>query len=533
TTTSPAELAPAPPHSVPPMGKLGALLLLGSFAVAALLMFPGSGYRGLLALLGTMLLLLAMPGSAWLPSQAQRVTAVVGGALMAGVVAALCWALSEAVPKIAYLEYVIAFASAVLIRWLDRPGAARPMYLILISAAWFWLLAQVVIVAHNWGGPRASDIALACALPLGLLWPLVLLVPSLWPFERGNTRGLSEWRSRGLLLALVMLVGAVIAVLGGGEYMRQRISGTEGDMQTRVRHWKEGYWMLKSDADFAFGKGAGRYAANHFFMGSKEDHVGNYHWRHDAGEPGFLVLTGGQHMLGWGELFRVTQRVPRPEGPVVLAVRMRAKQAVQLHTELCEKHLLYADHCLVQALNFKPAELPAGQAQQPWQTFKVALGDGTGFGGRWYWPKLLAFSVALDAQGGVAEIAQLDLRDATGRELLANGDFDQDMSRWFFSSDKNHLPFHMKNLGLHVLFDQGYVGLILFGAMLLLALWRTCLGHGRDHPLAPALAASIVGFVGVGAFDSLLDAPRIAFMFYVVLAFALGLRALPGEVRGR
>ena len=49
----------------------------------------------------------------------------------------------------------------------------------------------------------------------------------------------------------------------------------------------------------------------------------------------------------------------------------------------------------------------------------------------------------------------------------------------------------------------------------------------RSFVIAFALAASMAGFFVVGLFDSLLDAPRIAFMFYGLLAISLGLRGLP------
>ena len=128
------------------------------------------------------------------------------------------------------------------------------------------------------------------------------------------------------------------------------------------------------------------------------------------------------------------------------------------------------------------------------------------------------------------EITDLQLSDGRSRALLANGDFAGEMAHWFFSSDRYHLPWHIKNLPLHLLFDQGLLGLLLFGALLLVAMLRLCFGRGREHVLAPALAASLIGFLAVGLFDSLIDAPRMAFMFYAVLLVSLGLRALPGAV---
>jgi tellurite resistance protein TehA-like permease len=103
------------------------------------------------------------------------------------------------------------------------------------------------------------------------------------------------------------------------------------------------------------------------------------------------------------------------------------------------------------------------------------------------------------------------------------------MVHWFFSSDRHHLPWHMKNAALHVLFEQGLLGLALLGSAVALVLARLSFGRGRDHPLAPAIVAALIGFATVGAFDSLLDAPRIGFIFFTLLLLGLGLRALPGE----
>ncbi|MDP1532160.1 MAG: hypothetical protein Q8L92_01115, partial [Rubrivivax sp.] len=54
-------------------------------------------------------------------------------------------------------------------------------------------------------------------------------------------------------------------------------------------------------------------------------------------------------------------------------------------------------------------------------------------------------------------------------------------------------------------------------------------GRARDHALAPALAAALVGFLVVGLFDSLLDAPRVAFLFQLLALVAL---SLPGRTPG-
>jgi hypothetical protein len=68
-------------------------------------------------------------------------------------------------------------------------------------------------------------------------------------------------------------------------------------------------------------------------------------------------------------------------------------------------------------------------------------------------------------------------------------------------------------------------------ALLVLTLWRLTAGHARDHPLAPATAAALVGFLVVGLFDSLLDMPRVAFAFYLLLGAALVLPAAANASR--
>ena len=73
---------------------------------------------------------------------------------------------------------------------------------------------------------------------------------------------------------------------------------------------------------------------------------------------------------------------------------------------------------------------------------------------------------------------------------------------------------------LNVLFDQGIVGLALFLILVGGALWRLFFVAYR-HTDAPYLASALIGFLIVGIFDSLLDVPRVAFLFYLLLLIAL------------
>ena len=528
-TTHPDSTLGAVEEPLPRLAKIGALGLAAVFTLAATLVFSGGGYRGLLALFFVMVALLTMPASLWLPPLAQRLTALLMGGVLALLLSGASWALSMAVPKSAYVLHVVALLCCAALRWQDVPGQQRPIYAMLVSTAWLWLLGTMVIVADYWGGTQGRWPALAAGLALAGAWAAMLLQPRLWPLAQHRPARL--WRKQALLVAGLLLVMAVVAALGGGSYLRDRVAGWKADGQTRLTHWRDGLHLLHGAEQWLLGKGAGRFVSSNLYEGDRDAQIGDYRLRTDEAET-YVALTGGNHMLGRGEQFRLSQRIPAPApGVVKLTLVSRTAAEANLVLQICEKNLIYPDHCTSVEPQLKPAAT-AGNATSgpaPWQTSQITLGDVPPLGGDWWAPRFVTFSIALNTRGARVDIARIAMQDAQGRPLLVNGDFNREMAHWFFSSDRHHLPWHIKNAALHVLFEQGLVGLALLGGAYLLALVRLSVGRGRDHPLAPAFVAALIGFGVVGAFDSLLDAPRIGFLFFTLLLLGLGLRALPGE----
>jgi O-antigen ligase len=80
-------------------------------------------------------------------------------------------------------------------------------------------------------------------------------------------------------------------------------------------------------------------------------------------------------------------------------------------------------------------------------------------------------------------------------------------------------------MAVHVLFEQGALGLAAWVLLLAGALARVTVGAARAHALAPVLAAALVSVVVVGAVDSLLDMTRIAFLMLFLAGVALTLPA--------
>lgn len=509
-STAPAGTgAPAPRRAA---ALTGPLLVLG-FAVCAGWMFQTSGYRGAMALLGAMALALPIAGLLRQLKPGQWIAGGIGGVLLISLAVIMAWL----VPKGAYIAYLLCFCITFL-TWVAHLRKAISAHAAgaLAFGGLLATLGSVVLVANNWGYAKATAPAIVSAgTCLTLLLAGGLTRRPLWPES-------IRWQA-GALGTMAMAV-AIVAVFGGGAYMGNRFTTGARDMDGRIGHWQLGADMLQTPADWWFGKGEGRFVANYFLLGNLTEHPGDYRLVEEA-DNAFLKLTGGLHVIGWGEYLRVSQRIAAPMGPLKVSLKVRTAMPVGLHFEVCEKHLLYNARCVGGGINLKA---DPGQ----WQTLEVPMSKDAVSRGAWYAPKLLMFSVAMATGGGIADLDQIQLTGADGQNLLVNGDFSDGMAHWFFSSDRHHMPWHIKSMFMHLLFDQGIVGLALWSLMAAGAVARLTLGRARQHTLAPTLVASLVGFAVVGLFDSLLDVPRVAALFYLLTLVSLGLNVRPKETHG-
>ena len=164
-----------------------------------------------------------------------------------------------------------------------------------------------------------------------------------------------------------------------------------------------------------------------------------------------------------------------------------------------------------------------------WQHYEVPFDSKWLGAGAWLLrpPVQLELAASGTATSSVIDVDNLSLRAPGGEELIANGRFTQANNYWFFSSDHHHLPWHIKSLALHVLVETGWCGALSLLALLSLAGLRLLRQATGGNPCALACAASLLGFLVVGLFDSLLDVPRIALLCYLMLLCALLQPPLP------
>ncbi|MCL2524011.1 MAG: hypothetical protein FWF17_05410 [Betaproteobacteria bacterium] len=470
-------------------------LALLAWAAIAGLVFATSGYRGLLALFGVSAATLAMPRVLRGIGIAQLVAGILLG-LMSGALLAL---LADFLPKGPYVLYFALFAALLAALW-GLPGAIQGNRRIFAAAGWVVLGVMAVAVAAHWGGEGALWGMLGALLVVfALSLAAVFAARPVWP-------GTLRWQATFMSAALA--VSAAAAVFIGGGYMGERFSTSSQDLEGRIGHWSLSVEMLQTPMDLWFGKGLGRYPANYFFAAPDSRFPGSYQWVRE-GEGAWLSLVAPRHPISFGDMFRVSQRLPfGASGPFVVTLKARAKKTVKIHAEVCEKHLLYVAGCAG-----GDAKVKAGA---DWQMATIRLNGPLLGGGPWYAPRLVMFSLGIGNESGAADVDDVVLIGPGGESLLVNGDFSDDLRRWFFSSDRDHLPWHAKSIAINVLFDQGLCGLALFLLLLVAALWRLHLGPARRHELAPYLSAAIVGFLVVGMFDSLIDVPRLALLFYVL-----------------
>lgn len=478
------------------------LLALGGSVLCILLVavFSTGGYRGLLATMGVIgLVYLVGPVATMLPRPGWTAAALTAIAATVVSVAAMYW-----IPKGVYLAYGVGFI-AVLVLLYGRLNTGSFDPAVLAVGAVIWTAANAALVTLFWSEGRG--------LTAGVLGSVVVLSPLL-PV---SAKPALCWRpSVAMTVRMVFGLGILLAIVlvTGTYYASERVGTAAKDLQDREAHWALGASLPVGGLERWLGIGTGQYAERYFWSARQGTLPGNHRIVIDEGTR-YLRLGGPTHVLGFGELYRVSQRVrPGLVAPFTISMRARSVAGGHVHVELCRKHLLYDGGCSVAELS-----VPAGAE---WTELTLMLPAG-GLGDAGLLPRMTMFSLA-NADSHVLDVDDVSLIDAQGRSLLRNGDFAAGSDFWFFSSDRHHLPWHAKNLWLHYFIEQGILGLAAFSVMFALALYRVTLGRARRDELALPLAAGLIAFGVVGLFDSLVDAPRMSVLLFLLLFLALGLR---------
>ena len=303
----------------------------------------------------------------------------------------------------------------------------------------------------------------------------------------------------GVIPVVLLLTALGLAAATGG--MRDRLAASVADFEARRANWDAG--LAVRDAGplpDLFGMGLGTYQRAMLM-------------RSAINRPTDLTLrTDGQGVYATIQVespFFLGQKiVPPPAGDLHLTLLARSPEAqTTLGASLCDKVLLYADQC--RGGDVKIA------APDVWQPVAITLqADGLGRG--WGWLRRpVELALAGSPVGHHLDMRNIRLTDATGHALLANGEFAQGLDRWIFTDD-SHVSWRMLNEYLMLWFETGAFGLTAYLALAGLAVAGGLRAAGRTQVAGAAVAGSVVGFLVSGLFDNVLEAPRVATLFFLV-----------------
>jgi hypothetical protein len=311
----------------------------------------------------------------------------------------------------------------------------------------------------------------------------------------------------GVLTVVVMVAGV------SGVFWKQRLEQTGADAGIRFHHWAEILSLRDSGVMTAlFGQGLGTLPAVNL-ASQLPDKAGSYRFVSEGGNT-YLALNSA------GTLYMAQRITPHPAETLRLEVSVRAPSTqAGLEASLCEKILFNSRKCQWLKVDVKTGDPEWQQRAQTFNTDEVGAGT-------WLTSRPVQFSLYNPVPGTVIQVDNVRLLDERGEDLLKNGDFTNGGDFWFFKSG-DHLFWHAKNLWVHLLFEQGWLGMIVFTWILILALARLARTVASGELEATVFLASISAWIIVGGVDSLVDAPRIALLVYGTLFIGAAWGVMP------
>lgn len=320
----------------------------------------------------------------------------------------------------------------------------------------------------------------------------------------------SEVTKRLLLILPLLAISLLMALpVLRGSMIQQRFSVIDQDRDSRAHHWNDALAMRDDDlATTLFGMGLGSYPRTFFWLNTENTHPATYEIANENGNN-YLRLRGGDSLF-MGQYLTIEPHTPYR---LVLDIRGEAGK-LGLSTSLCEKSVQYSIRCSTVATTTSKLD---------WEHFEQVINSNDVgervAGGLLKRPIQLAFYNG-NGTGKLLDVDNVQLINATGTNVLANGDFTRGSDFWFFAAEK-HNPWHIFNFWVHLLFDQGWLGASAFFLLFANAIYTLCRQLPRQSVFPSILLSSFSGFMVVGFVDSPFDAPRLTLLFFLLLFFAL------------
>lgn len=481
-----------------------------------------SPFNGVRIAKGALWMLLLWPLLARWQSQGVSAGRQLGNGLIMGLLLTDLVIIWERLAFSGLADFQSEYRVTALISAMHVGGAYIECYLVLGSTFLLARLLQTSSRSLRWAGLGMlglSSYALAVTYARNGLFAFTLaslVVLALHLRQHGASRG-RQWLL-ALLAAGLMAAAALPVVLG--QFTQARMATLQHDAEQRNSHVHEALDLLGHDwAAWAWGIGLGRYPSAELWRSSAQ---GSHAATFGLGIDGGLAFL----RLGAGSPLYVEQFVDvRPGQRYQLRLKLRSNGAdAKLSVSLCEKWLLSSHQCV------GPSVALERQPPQVWQALTLDFDAGELGGSAWFAKRPVKLVLHQAGPAGHLDLAQLQLLDATGQDLLDNGNFEQGMDRWFFAVDQ-HLQWHVKSLPGSVLLEQGLLGLAALSLLAGLALFRAVRAAWQGLAAAVPLTAALSGFLWLGLFDTLIDTPRFLLLFLLLCGLSLRLTTTPPAPR--
>ena len=358
-----------------------------------------------------------------------------------------------------------------------------------------WLLGGVVLIGATYAMmvtfSRIGYLAYTIALALVLLTTLI----------RRDPYVITSTKQRMGVFVWVLLSGAMAWSILVAPFAQERVSKIGTDLAIRQAHWTDALNMRDPDlVTSLLGMGLGRYPETHYWR-SKEARAATYRLGVESGNT-FL-------RLGSGSALYIEQFVPiQPQQKYTLDMRVRSVQPSYIKVALCEKWLLTSARCNFQTVNV------TGNGR--WQAVQLVMQTGEIGSAMDHIERPVKFSIFNPSIQTVIDVDRVSLRATDGKALLGNEDFSMGSDLWFFSVD-NDKPWHIWSLPITLIFDLGWFGLLTFSFFVLVWLTQIVQGIRYKDAISGALLAACIGFLVIGSTGSLVDNPRMLFLFLLLV----------------
>lgn len=320
------------------------------------------------------------------------------------------------------------------------------------------------------------------------------------------------WRRKANIALAGLLALECAAVIIGGSFLLERVHAGGRDLIGRIQHWHEGIGLLDGPSQWLLGRGSGRFPGGYSDRYPSHTLPAAFSIRNSPGHGLYGVVYGPQHNGLYSGYFGAGQYLGAINDELLgIELDVRSTESLDFLVRVCEKHLIEEGDCLWERYRLESTD-------GSWQRVSLDLHE-EGFG-PFIRPAWLIVSVL--TPGAPLEIDNFSLEGRDGPLRLRNPNFEEGQASWLLNGTHYFLPWHIDNLYLELLIDSGITGLGLFLAMLY-ALCRKAISKPFLYNSWSAYGfASVTGLLTSGIFVSVIDIPRVAFLFLMICIMLWG-----------